>query len=341
MKYQNVYIEAHSTIDPPEYLSTDQVEELLKDVYERLKLPEGRLELMTGIKRRGFWPRTVKPSDISTEAAEELFKKFNVNKDEIDLLIHCSVCRDQMEPSTVSSVHHALGLKPTCENFDLSNACLGMMSGMTLAANMIEAGQIKKALLVTGENSADLLFDTIDYLKSKKELTRKTIKDYIASLTIGSAGAAIVVGNDSSNALYQVLGTHHRTDSSAHKLCFGGKTEYGTIMSTDSEALLHKGVALGKQTFFELKDYLNQNFQKVITHQVGKAHQSLILEQFGLEEGSDFPIYPQFGNSGSAAIFTALEKARAEDFIKKGDVFALLGIGSGLHSNMAGLKCLN
>ncbi len=340
MKYQNVYIEALSTIDPPEYLSTDQVEELLKEVYDRLKLPQGRLQLMTGIERRGFWPRTVKPSEISTEAAELLFKKFDIDKNEIDLLIHCSVCRDQMEPSTVSAVHSALNLNPHCDNFDLSNACLGMMSGMNLAASMIETEQIRKALLVTGENSADLLFDTIDFMKKETSLTRKTVKDYIASLTIGSAGAAIVIGAEKEKALYQLLGTSHQTDSSAHRLCSGGKTEDGVIMKTDSEQLLHRGIGLAVETFRDLKEKIKIKVNKVITHQVGKAHQALILEKFKLPEGSDFPIYPKFGNSGSAAIFSALDKARKNNFININDEFALLGIGSGLHSTMAGLKCM-
>lgn len=341
MKYQNVYIEGLTSLDPPEYLSTNQVEELLSEVYSRLKLPVGRLELMTGIKRRGFWPRTVKPSEISSEVAKALIKKYNVDLNEIDLLIHCSVCRDQMEPSTTSAIHSKLGLKSECQNFDLSNACLGMMSGMSMAANMIEAGQIKKALLVTGENSADLLFDTIDYLKREKNLTRKSIKDYIASLTIGSAGAAVLLGGNKEKALFKLLGTSHLTKSSAHELCAGGKTSEGLLMKTDSEALLNEGISLGAKTFEKLKQNIGIGFNKVITHQVGKAHQSLIMEKFGIDPEMDFPIYPEFGNSGSAAIFTALDKAIKANFLKKDDMIALLGIGSGLHSTMAGIQCMS
>ena len=38
-------------------------------------------------------------------------------------------------------------------NFDLSNACLGFVNGMQLAATMIDAGQIEYALVVDGEGS--------------------------------------------------------------------------------------------------------------------------------------------------------------------------------------------
>ena len=48
--------------------------------------------------------------------------------------------------------------------FDISNACLGFLNGILVASNMIELGQIKTALIVTGENSGPLYHKTIPSL---------------------------------------------------------------------------------------------------------------------------------------------------------------------------------
>ncbi len=51
-----------------------------------------------------------------------------------------------MEPATAAGVHHALGLSPTAMFLDVSNACLGLLNGMLLLAEGIEAGAIKLEL---------------------------------------------------------------------------------------------------------------------------------------------------------------------------------------------------
>ena len=152
MKFKNAIISSFAYHLPEQIMTSEEIEERLSPLYERLKLPTGRIELMTGIKERRFWPPGTMPSDLSTQAAKNLFEKNIVKPDQIDLLIHASVCRDFLEPSTSSIVHHNLRLRPQTLIFDLSNACLGMMSSFVVAANMIDNGLIKHALIVSGEN---------------------------------------------------------------------------------------------------------------------------------------------------------------------------------------------
>ena len=173
MLFSNVYIEGISSYLPNEdeglgeTLSSEALEVRLSDVYEGLKLPFGRLELMTGIKERKLWPTKTRPSDLATKAANKCIEKFGIEKSDIDQLIHASVCRDFLEPSTASVVHHNLGLKSNSMIFDLSNACLGVVSSMTIAAQLIETGAIKKCLIVSGENGGPLVEQTIQTLKQK------------------------------------------------------------------------------------------------------------------------------------------------------------------------------
>ena len=62
-------------------------------------------------------------------------------------------------------IHHGLGLPSSAMNFDLANACLGFVNGMTLAANMIDSGQIKYALIVDGEDAQATQETTFDRLQ--------------------------------------------------------------------------------------------------------------------------------------------------------------------------------
>ena len=122
MLFKNVVVESSSWVEPPEFISSTQIEEQLDNLYSRLKLPKGRLELMTGIKTRGFWPNGTASSLIASNAALKVFQKSNIQKKDIDVLIHSSVCRDFLEPATASVVHKNLGLSERCQIFDLSNA---------------------------------------------------------------------------------------------------------------------------------------------------------------------------------------------------------------------------
>ena len=342
MKFKNVIIESFAYTLPPKVLSSIEIEEILKPTYERLKLPEGRLELMTGIKERRFWEPGTPPSTIATEAALKLLEKSEVKKEDIDLFINASVCRDFLEPSTASVVHQNLKLSKNCMLFDLSNACLGVINAIMIASNLIESKQIKNVLIVSGENSGPLLKSTIKELLENQEITRKDIKKYIANLTIGSAGTAIMLSSKESFPYRpEILGGVFRSDSEANHLCRGDGTPENLTMQTDSEELLKYGISLGIDTFDLFLNELNinrENINLVLTHQVGVAHEKLSLESFKLENKPTYKTYPILGNTGSSALPVTFMRAFEEDKIKKDDFLALLGIGSGLVSIMLGVK---
>ena len=56
MRFENVCLESIAAVLPEEIWTSAGIEERLRPLYERLKLPFGRLELMTGIRERRFWP---------------------------------------------------------------------------------------------------------------------------------------------------------------------------------------------------------------------------------------------------------------------------------------------
>ncbi len=283
-----------------------------------------------------------KPSLIATGAAIKALEKSQFEHSDIDLLIHSSVCRDFLEPSTASSIHNNLKLKPQCMSFDLSNACLGFVNAMTVAADMIENGTIKTALIVTGENSGPLIEETINKLNSDMSLTRKSIKKFIANLTIGSCGVAFILSHkDLCQNGHKLLGGYSLTDSEASALCTGSGNADSLMMQTESEELLHAGVKLAKETWIGLQKELSlkeQDFDHLICHQVGSAHRDLMYKELDLDILKDHKTFDQYGNTGSAALPLTFVKAMESKRLLSNQNVALLGIGSGLHSVMLGVK---
>ncbi len=342
MKFKNVVISSFAYHLPEQIMTSEEIEERLTPLYQRLKLPAGRIELMTGIKERRFWPPGTMPSDLSTKAAQNLFEKKIVKPEQIDLLIHASVCRDFLEPSTSSIVHHNLGLKTEIMFFDLSNACLGVMSSFVVAANMIDNGLIKHALVVSGENGGPLLFQTIEHLLNDKDITRKSIKKYIANLTIGSAAVAYTISHkDDVPDGHLILGGASMVDSSANVLCRGSGNTASLMMETDSEELMKSGVALAEKTWKETKQDLgwtNTDMNCFVGHQVGVAHETLLKQILKLENCPTFTTYQYLGNTGASALPVTLSIYEEQKKIPKNSNVGLLGIGSGLNSIMLGVK---
>lgn len=343
MIFKNVVIEALESHLPEKIMTSEEIESRLRPVYEKLKLPEGRLELMTGIKERRYWNKGTLPSQISTNAALKLMEQNQIKKDEVDLLIHSSVCRDFLEPSTASVVHANLGLKDECMFFDLSNACLGMLNSFVVAANMIEAGTIKRALIVSGENGGPLLLDTIEQLLNDQTLTRKSIKKYIANLTIGSAGVAYTLCHKDicKTAGHELLGGAIMSDTTANHLCKGDGNASSLMMETNSEELLKHGIKLAHLTLERALKNLSINRSKIdwaIGHQVGKAHEELTMKAMELNKHKTWTTYSHLGNTGSAALPVTLTELAQNEKLKTGDYLMLLGIGSGLSSLMLGVK---
>lgn len=342
MKFQNVVIESLAYEMPPEVWPSDAIEEKLAPLYERLKLPAGRLELMTGIRERRFWPRAMRASEASAMAGQRALAGSGIRPGQVEVLVHAAVCRDMLEPATASFVHNALGLAPSVQVFDLSNACLGFLNALTLLGGMIESGQIKCGLITVGEDGRPLVEQTIQAMLAG-EHTRQSIKPYFANLTIGSAAVAAVVCHRSlAPAGHRLLGGVGRAATQHSNLCQGDRAgAHGLAMQTDSEQLLVAGVQLAKDTWDAFKaetGWTEATPARFICHQVGTMHRRALYETLGLDLARDFSTFDTLGNTGSAAAPITLARAAEAGAVKPGDPVAILGIGSGINCLMLALQ---
>lgn len=340
MKYNNVCLETIAYRLPEEVITSDELEARLAPLYERLRLPEGRLELISGIRDRRVWPADMLPGTGSVAVGELALGQVGFDRRHIGALIHGSVCRDCLEPATACSVHHRLGLGTYCTIYDVSNACLGLLNGIIQVADLIEMGRIRAGLVVGTEHSRSLMEQTIERLNTDESLTRSSIKTEFASLTIGSGSAAVVLcDRELSQTGNRLLGGSVRAFTDACRLCQSEGME--TLMQTDSEALLRAGLEAAQENFADfLKelDWTTDTIDRTFCHQVGRVHQLETLRRLGLEVEKDFATYPTLGNTGSVALPMSAAIGIEQGVVKPGDNVALLGIGSGINVIMLGVQ---
>jgi acyl-CoA:acyl-CoA alkyltransferase len=345
INYSHVCIHTFAYELPPRILTSEEIENRLAPLYERLKLPPGRLELMSGIHQRRLWNEGTKPSDAAAMAGRRVLEKGGIEPGAVDCLIFTSVCRDMMEPATASFVHERLGLSPDALVFDVSNACLGFLDGMIMLANMIELGQVQNGLVVSGETAEDLISSTIDTLLSDMSLSRKTIKPAFASLTIGSGSMGMYLERAASKR-DEIRLTHGAWQANTQycNLCHGGQSSSDSVlMETQAEELLHRGVETAEMTwrkFSSKPGWKPADIDRFFCHQVGSAHAKLLFDNLNLESSKNYETLQILGNVGSVSAPITMAMAIESGAFQPGQKGALLGIGSGINSLMLGIEWL-
>jgi len=343
MMYTQVCLDTFGYELPPRVLTSEEIENRLAPLYNRLKLPMGRLELMSGIRERRLWLEGTRPSEAAALAGRDVLRRADVDPAEIECLIFTSVSRDMMEPATASFVHNRLGLPSTCLIFDISNACLGFLDGMVMLANMIELGQVKNGLVVSGETAEELLESTLRTLVIDKTLNRKSIKPAFASLTIGSGSIGLYMRKTKAEETRpRLIHGAWRANTIHSDLCHGNQAGSNTtLMETDSEELLHRGVEtadLTWQAFSAVPGWAAGDIDGFFCHQVGTAHARLLFERLGLDIAKNYETLATFGNVGSVSAPITLARAMEEAVFRPGHRGALLGIGSGINCLMLGIE---
>ncbi|PIE71102.1 MAG: 3-oxoacyl-ACP synthase III [Deltaproteobacteria bacterium] len=345
--YSRVYIDSIGYELAPNILTSDDVEARLLPVYETLHIQKGQLEALTGIRERRYWDPGFGMAEGAARAAQKMLARTGLPPGDIGMVIYGGVCRDNMEPATACAVADAVGVSPDAEILDISNACLGVINGIVKAADAIELGRIRAALVVSCESSGQIIDDSIDRMRANP--TMDVFKTVVATLTGGSGAAAVLVTDGSfseqQKRRHRILGGAVKQDVSHHRLCIWGRdagyTENGHFfMNTDSVSVLKNGVALGTETFTAFRKGLDlpaDKPDKIICHQVGASHQKTILASLGLPPEKDFSTYPYLGNMGTVSLPMTAAIAHERGYLNAGDMVGFFGIGSGLNCMMLGI----
>ena len=315
-----------TAVDAPVVVTSAEFDERLAATYRRTGMRAGMLSKLAGITERRWWPEGTSFVDGAIEAGAKAIAEAGVDPTRIGLMINTSVSREHLEPSIAVQIHHELGLPSRCLNFDLTNACLGFVNGMQLAATMIDAGQIDYALIVDGEGSRPAQESALKRLSSP-EATAEDLQNEFATLTLGSGAAAMVLGRASEHPEgHRIVGGASRAATEHHELCIGDYDK----MSTDTKGLLNAGMQLAGDLWRDAADDFDwSDMDCYVVHQVSTVHTGKTAKVLGLPADRIPLTFPTFGNIGPAAVAVTL--AKQVEKLTPGDRVLMMGIGSGLN----------
>src|SRR5438132_76601 len=93
MHYKRVYLDAIGYELAPVVVTTTELESRLAPAYERLRLPMGQLETLTGIAERRWWEPNFPVSEGAIRAARKALHGSNVTAGDIGVLVTDGSCR--------------------------------------------------------------------------------------------------------------------------------------------------------------------------------------------------------------------------------------------------------
>jgi 3-oxoacyl-[acyl-carrier-protein] synthase III len=334
MRYTKVSLTGLAYELAPNVVSSAALEKRVESVYDSLHFPLGQLEALTGIRERRWWDAGFKLTEGATRAGKKALEKSGIPASALGALIYAGVCRDGSEPATACAAASALGVARDCAVYDLSNACLGVLSGIVDVANRIELGQIKAGLVVSCESAREINDSMIASMIAKP--TMDHFKLSIATLTGGSGAVAVLLTDGSfGKEGHKLLGGTAQSAAEHWDLCRWERD----FMRTDAAAVLKNGVELARGTWKKFTDELGWNgssVDKTICHQVGGPHRAAVLGAFGVSPEKDYATYEYLGNIGTVSLPLTAALADERGFLEKGDKVGFLGIGSGLNCMMLG-----
>ena len=336
------HIEAMACNHAPRVISSSWIEDELGATMEKLGIPKGHLERLTGVRERRYWNSGVKMHDMAAEAARKTIEISGIDPKEIGCLINTSVCRDYLEPSQACLIHGALELSENCLTYDITNACLGFVNGMDAVRRMIEIGSIKYGLVVTAEGSLKALQNVIGILK-EDDCSSETFLKYLAMLTIGSGSVAVLLAHEDvakNNAYINETVSMTDTTNGNNQLCFAFCDH--SQMIADAHGILVNGMPLVVKTWEKaaqiIPDWSDDNIDLYIPHQTSTRQIREVAKKLNVNRDKIHVVLGKYGNAISAALPITLVDAYEQGRIESGDHVALMGVGSGLNCMIMSTK---
>lgn len=305
-----------------------------------LGLREGTLEEGTGVKARRFARPDEHPSTLATEACKRLLDRLGVDKGDVHALLFAANTADEIEPITAIRVHESLGLRGETFVADVRDACNSALKAMILGAGLIRSGMVPNVLVAVGERLHDGIYFNI---RSKADLVGR----YLAGLTLGDAGAALMLSSQRSSRCYEVVYQGWEVDSSKRDLARieGG----GTRCPADREKLYF--ISNAKKLCQVASDKLPLLIRKVcaelgwdlpsvgfIPHQVSKGVITYIAKMCGIPLNNVMITLDRFGNTGAATVPMALAMAFENGFARTFRQILLVGGAAGFSAAVLALQ---
>jgi len=179
-------IESIGVYLPAKIMTTDDV---LQGCTNPISFP---LERFTGIKTRRVAAEGEFSIDLAKRAVERCLERSKYTPDQMDILICCNISRCDgpntqfsFEPSTAMRLKESFGFDRALV-FDISNACSGFFTAMSIIDALIKVGTIERGMAVSGE-----------YITCVTKTAQKEIQGFmdprLPCLNLGDSGAAVIL----------------------------------------------------------------------------------------------------------------------------------------------------
>jgi len=316
---------------PETHLTTD---ELMASTRHRTHID---LERLTGIRERRVSVGDEDSYSLATSAALNCLAKARQDPAALDVVISCSITKFRggltqwLEPTIGSAVARGIGA-PQAMTFDVSNACAGMLTGVTILNNWIRQGVVERGLVVSGEYISQLSHNAARHI-------RNIMSKELACLTLGDAGAALLLERAPAGSPgISLAGFTTVADYSRLCLAYPQGHDPGARMFTNSRAIQKAAMANTPLLLSEVLDVVGisiHDIDHVITHQTSaraiRKGMARMSEEFGDSPRHDAVItVDRYGNTASTTHTVALVEELEAGHIEPGERVALLALASGL-----------
>jgi 3-oxoacyl-[acyl-carrier-protein] synthase-3 len=313
-----VKISALGTYVPPRLLTN-------KDLEKMVETTDQWIMERTGIRERHIVDKGVATSDLALEAAKKALAARGMEASDLDTIIVATVTPDMLFPCTACLVQHKLGAKEVW-GFDMNAACSSFVYALQVGSRFVAAGSHKKVMVI----GADVMSSIIDYT------------DRATCIIFGDgAGAVILEPADDGN---QIIDFVHEVDGSGGTSLYmpgGGSLNPSTHETVDKKMhYVHQdGQAVFKfavrkmaelcERVLERNGLKGSDIDVFIPHQANKRIITATGDRLGLRPETVIINIDRFGNTTSATIPLAMNTAREEGKLKKGDLVLLASVGAG------------
>lgn len=294
------------------------------------------LEGLTGIKERRVCSEKEDSYVLSLGAALDCLKHSRYKADDLEMIICCSITKYKdgttyvWDPPFSLYVKEAIGA-PQALNFDIANACAGMLTGVLIMDDFIRRGVIKRGMVISGENLTSAGRNAVPRVKT-------VLSGQLASLTVGDCGAAVILER-SADGKAKLEISNFVTLSKYSDLCIGGpcRNAPGAQMTTDARKIHH--VAIDNMPFITEKALKGSGLEygdidHIVPHQTSmraiRSGDKRLGHYFGVRAKNIIVNLQEYGNTASTSHFLALYRNLNEKRFKSGEKMMLMALASGL-----------
>ena len=290
----------------------------------------GIIQRLTGVRTRHYRANDEQSSDLAMKAAERALEQAGVDPKEVDLLIFAACTQDVAEPATANILQEKLGCS-RAQVLDVKNACNSFLNGLDVADSHMHAGKVRCAVIAVGET----LSMTVDWAIH----TTEDFRPRIAGLTLGDAGAAVVLRSTEVEEPRGILATRFRSYGEKWRLAtvLGGGSMYRfadehSYFRSESQALRDAAYELIPGVVEEVLDEIGwkpEEIDVICAHQVTEEMVMGLAQRCGCREETVVKTVNDCGNTAAASIPLCLGRASEDGMLTPGAKVLLVGGAAG------------